>query len=781
MNQPKVNDITKNYSLEFWEYLEKALNFAKDIGQEKANIWHFLYVVLSSERIHDIADVKTIKLDNLISKNSQMMGKVKKVNVDDELYKFILYVSLITKKNNRIIVHLEDAFLAFLTFPSTSEPLKPFISDIDKISQKIVEKIGGGVNSASNTEDLGSYLKKYTIDLEKTQDFSKFTIIGRQNEISQVVRIFSRESRTSVVLMGEQGVGKSMVAKAFISEIVSNSVPQTLDGCRVLTLNLSALTSASQNGREHEIFSEIIQESKNLPTIFYFEDLHTLSSGFQNSELSSMKQSFRSAIINGEIRVLGSTNISNFKRYIEQDTALYAKLEVVKVDEPSDKEVVEICKLIVKKLEEFHHVTITDEAIQAAVDLSKKYITEKFFPQKAIDLLDESSTTLKKKDEQVYITPENIREILSSKTGIPIQNLTQDDKTKLLNMEEVLNENVLGQKSAVHHVSEVIQRSRAGLKDPKKPIGTFLFLGPSGVGKTELAKIIAQVVYDTPKAMIRLDMSEFSESHTVQRLVGSPPGYIGYEEGGQLTNPVWERPYSLILLDEIEKAHPKVFDIFLQVLDDGRLTDGQGRTVDFRNTIIIATSNIGSDVILAKMGFHSDENVKSISLADLGLEFEPEPIDRKKKMAEALGFKIPENNQNGGDLNKLNDKPDEDIDEPENEPQEVPMTEIIPILKQYFRPEFINRFDDILVFNPLTKSALKSICLLNIKKIEDRLKEKKIKIKLKDETLNAIVNEAYQPQFGARPLLRIIKEKIENVIAKGVISGSIIDGATIEL
>ncbi len=377
-----------------------------------------------------------------------------------------------------------------------------------------------------------------------------------------------------------------------------------------------------------------------------------------------------------------------------------------------------------QKLEDFHSVKIDDNAIRDSVVLSKRYIQDRHLPDKAIDLLDEASSKIALENKTV-LTTEDIRDIISNRTGIPVNSLSADDQSKLSNLEELLAQSVIGQPHGIHVVSEAIRRARAGLKDPNKPTGSFLFLGPSGVGKTELAKVLAREIYNTEKALIRLDMSEFSEQHTVQRLVGAPPGYVGYDEGGQLTNPVWDQPYSLILLDEIEKAHPKVFDVFLQVLDDGRLTDGQGRTVDFKNTIIIATSNIASSEIMEEIKKAEDKETLSSS------EF----VDNI----------------------------------------------ITPILRDYFRPEFINRFDEIVVFNPLGIEELIQIAKLQIKKIQKRLEEKGIIIEVSDETLRSFATEAYNPDFGARPLKRLLQDRIENVIAKSIIDGKIKEGDTFRI
>jgi ATP-dependent Clp protease ATP-binding subunit ClpC len=442
-------------------------------------------------------------------------------------------------------------------------------------------------------------------------------------------------------------------------------------------------------------------------------------------EKTIMLDVLKTIIASGTARFIFTMNASNYRKFLSREQSLAKLFEIVKVAEPSGDLTIQILKSVAVRLSGFHNIQIPEEILTTCVTLAQRYIQDAFLPLKAINLLDETCSKASS-EGKTTITAEDVRSVISEKTGIPIEKLTVSEQKKLVNLEETLNKKVVGQKPAVHVVSEVIRRNRVGLKDPKKPVGSFLFLGPSGVGKTYLAKNLTKIVYDNEKAMIRIDMSEFSESHTVQRLIGSPPGYVGYDEGGQLTNPVWEQPYSLILLDEIEKAHPKVFDIFLQVLDEGHLTDGQGRTVDFKNTIIIATSNVASDQILQK-------------------------IEREG---------IPE----GG-----------------FEREQFYENEILPLLREYFRPEFINRFDEVVIFNPLSVEQLQIIGKLQVEKIQQRLIDKKIELHVSDEKLHQLAEKAYNPSFGARPMIRLIQEQIENVIAGKILSGEIKKGETVQM
>lgn len=753
-----VTDITKHFSLEFWEFLERSIDNANNRGDSEANIWDFLTVILSNRRIVDLITEENVpvlldKIANGVKIKNQSKPQVTKVN--SEFHKFILYTFLIASKYKRLNVRIEDACLAYLTFPASKDIFKNLNISVSQLSLKIIEKLGGADELSQSATTLTS---KFSANLNIEFQTNKIEIVGRENEIGQIVRVFSKQSGKNPILVGEEGVGKKSVVFGFVRELVLGNVPENIRGSEVIQINISAFNNSNGQDRIQSVIDRIIEEAKVNKKIIYIENIHELSSSNSKSEYSYFQFALKTAINSNEVRVIGSTNNSNYRKYLENDSAFGPKLEIIKVNEPSDTDVIKICRIKSNFLEGFHHVSISDEAITGAVELSKRYVTEKFLPSKAIDLIDEASTL--NKGQAVSI--ESIRKILASKTGIPIENLTQDEKAKLIGLEQALAASVKGQNEIIFKVAEVIRRSRAGLKDPKKPVGSFLFLGPSGVGKTELAKALAKAIYDTPKAMVRIDMSEFSESHTVQRLVGAPPGYVGYEEGGQLTNPILERPYSLILLDEIEKAHPKVFDIFLQVLDDGRLTDGQGRTVDFRNTIIIATSNIGSDYILT--GKNHDE--KFLDLENFGISSEalPTNISRNEGFAKALGINITSKNETSSIQ------------------QEKPSIELlIPILKNYFRPEFINRFDEILIFNPLSKSILADILDLQIKVIEMKLKEQGIVIRLKTATREDILNRSYQPQFGARPLLRNIQEKVENFIANEIIKGSIKPNSTVEI
>lgn len=714
-------DISENFSTKVLELIEKAFDLAETLDSRELSPQILLKTLQNDSDANGILGyytAGTIVQVDLENKNENVDIVIFSVDVK----KILLIAFLEAQKFGRKMVEIDDIVLAMIQVPNVNKVLNDI--DLFEAEKKTSERLGGSITT-TNSQDT-PILSKYSVDLVQLATTGKINdVIGRDNEIQRVVQILTRQTKSNPVLLGEPGVGKTAIVEGIAKMIAEDKIVEPLRGVRILSLNLVSLISAANSiGRAENLIEGIIEEAKNSGNIILFiDELHTITGGGDSNEAQTIANILKPALARGDIHVIGATTLAEYRKYIEKDPALSRRFEPVRADEPSIETSILILTNVAKKLEEFHKVRITPDAIDSAVKLSKRYIQDRFLPDKAIDLLDEASSKIVLQGRDT-LEAEDIRLILADKTGIPVQSLTTDDQQRLASLEQYLSTYVIGQEHAVHVVSEAIRRARAGLKDPNKPTGSFLFLGPSGVGKTELAKVLAREIYHTEKALIRLDMSEFSEQHTVQRLVGAPPGYVGYDEGGQLTNPVWEQPYSLILLDEIEKAHPKVFDIFLQVLDDGRLTDGQGRTVDFKNTIIIATSNIASDEIL--------EVIKQ------------------------------------NDKSKLSD------------PDFIQET-IIPILRDYFRPEFINRFDEVVVFNPLGKEELIQIARLQIKKIEQRLAEQNIKLVVKEETLQAYANETYNPQFGARPLKRLIQDQVENKVARMIIEGQVKPGGVLEI
>ncbi|OIP03698.1 hypothetical protein AUK18_01410 [Candidatus Beckwithbacteria bacterium CG2_30_44_31] len=551
-------------------------------------------------------------------------------------------------------------------------------------------------------------------------------VIGREKEIEQLIRILARRTKSNAILVGDPGVGKTAIVEGLALKISQGQVPDLLKNIQIFNLNLTTLLAgASYQGELETRLQSLIKEVKRLGNIIVFiDEIHMIIGAGSAAGAMTAANILKPALARGDLNVIGATTADEFRQYIEKDPALERRFEPIKVDEPSRQDSLKILKSVSAKLTKHHGITIDDQVIESAVDLSTRYVPDRFLPDKAIDLLDEATSGAKIASKSA-ITIEDLKTVLSQRTGIPITSLTQEESVKLMNLEQQLNDQIIGQGQAVRAISDVIKRSRAGLKDPNRPIGSFLLLGPTGVGKTELAKALARTVYQSEKAMVRLDMSEFTEAHTADKLIGAPPGYVGYEEGGQLTNPIRQHPYSLILLDELEKAHPKVFDVFLQVLEDGRLTDSQGHTADFKNTIIIMTSNI--DVSDFLQG--------------------PTLKDKSEKRS---------------DLN-------------------VSRTDLMKALSSYLRPEFLNRIDDIIVMNKLGLAEIKQIAKLQLNQVINRLKTKGIALTVPDAALDKLAKLGDVAEFGARPLKRLIQDKIEEPLAEMIIAGKLKSGETYDL
>ena len=551
-------------------------------------------------------------------------------------------------------------------------------------------------------------------------------VIGREKEIEQLIRILARRTKSNAILVGDPGVGKTAIVEGLALKISQGQVPDLLKNIQIFNLNLTTLLAgASYQGELETRLQSLIKEVKRLGNIIVFiDEIHMIIGAGSAAGAMTAANILKPALARGDLNVIGATTADEFRQYIEKDPALERRFEPIKVDEPSRQDSLKILKSVSAKLTKHHGITIDDQVIESAVDLSTRYVPDRFLPDKAIDLLDEATSGAKIASKSA-ITIEDLKTVLSQRTGIPITSLTQEESMKLMNLEQQLNQQIIGQGQAVRAISDVIKRSRAGLKDPNRPIGSFLLLGPTGVGKTELAKALARTVYQSEKALVRLDMSEFTEAHTADKLIGAPPGYVGYEEGGQLTNPIRQHPYSLILLDELEKAHPKVFDVFLQVLEDGRLTDSQGHTADFKNTIIIMTSNI--DVSDFLQG--------------------PTLKDKSEKRS---------------DLN-------------------VSRTDLMKALSSYLRPEFLNRIDDIIVMNKLGLAEIKQIAKLQLNQVINRLKTKGIALTVPDAALDKLAKLGDVAEFGARPLKRLIQDKIEEPLAEMIIAGKLKSGETYDL
>ena len=660
---------------------------------------------------------------------------------------------------------------------------------LNKARQQVLQLLGSGESVSAghgtqanvNTPTLDGLARDLTA---AAREGNLDPVIGRTKEIERVIQVLSRRTKNNPVLIGEPGVGKTAIGEGLAQRIVNNEIPETLRDKRVMTLDMGSVVAGTKyRGEFEDRLKKIMDEIRQAGNVILFiDELHTLIGAGGAEGAIDASNILKPALARGELQCIGATTLDEYRKYIEKDAALERRFQPIMVDQPSVEETIQILHGLRDRYEAHHRVKITDEAIEAAAKLSDRYITDRFLPDKAIDLIDEAGSKVrlnsytvppslkqlekrledvrKEKDAAVQsqefekaaalrdteqklreelertrnewrekqgrtdseVTAEDIAEIVSSWTGIPVNKLTEEEAERLLKLEDVLHSRVIGQDEAVKAVSRAIRRAHAGLKDPKRPLGSFIFLGPTGVGKTELARALAEALFGDENAIIRIDMSEYMEKHSTSRLVGAPPGYVGYEEGGQLTEKVRRKPYSVVLLDEIEKAHPEVFNILLQVLEDGRLTDSKGRTVDFRNTLIIMTSNVGADTI---------------------------------KKNTTLGFVA--GNDAERNYNNMKDK-------------------VLAELKKTFRPEFLNRVDDLIVFHQLDEAHIAKIVDLMVEELRKRLKEQDVDFELTDRAKKFLAKEGYDPAYGARPLRRAIQKHIEDRLSEELLKGTISKG-----
>ena len=793
----------------FTKRAEKALEYAGDLaagfGHNYIGTEHILYGLVKegSGVASQVLNMQKITAENVVEEIEVLIGKGDKSQNRGEIG--------FTPRSKRVI---ENAFLEARKlgseFIGTEHLLIGIMREGDsvavrimmdlnvnpqKLYNEIVKVINEDENAGANDKQpkgkaRGSYnqtptLNQYGTDLTKKATEGKLDpVIGRKDEIQRVIQILSRRTKNNPCLIGEPGVGKTAVAEGLAEKIIAEDVPEMLKNKRVVSLDIASMVAgAKYRGDFEERIKKCLEEVKKAgDVILFIDEVHTIVGAGSAEGAVDAANILKPLLARGEVQVIGATTLNEYRKYIEKDSALERRFSPVTVGEPTNEETIEILKGIRDRYEAHHNVKITDEAIKAAVELSTRYINDRFLPDKAIDLVDEAASrvkmrtytqpdTLKKLEEEISamnkekddaikvqdfekaaglrdkinvekeklqkekekweskntksittLTEEDIAEVVASWTGVPVKKLTQTENEKLRNLEQTLHQRVIGQNEAVDAVAKAIRRGRVGLKDPNRPIGSFLFLGPTGVGKTELSKALAESLFGNEDAMIRIDMSEYMEGHSVSKLIGSPPGYVGFDEGGQLTEKIRRKPYSVILFDEIEKAHPDVMNMLLQILDDGRLTDAQGRTVNFKNTVIIMTSNIGARLITDKT---------------------------------TLGF-------------SAKDKKDESQKE-----YETIKKDVMGELKKQFRPEFINRIDEIIVFHKLNDEDIKQIIDIMLNQVTKRMEAKGYKLEIDNSVKELIAKKGVDTDYGARPLKRAIQNILEDKIAEEILDGNI--------
>jgi len=776
------------------ELLQRAARLAVDYGKKEMDTEHVLYALTESEVVREILREFKLAPEDIrgyIEHNAPRgtfkaeKGETVRVGMSPRVKAVLESAFHAAREFGHSYVGPEHLLIGLIEEPDglAGDLLRKYGLTPEAVRQKVVKVVGRGAEEGKvERRSSTPTLDKFSRDLTELARQGKLDpVIGRAKEIETVIEILSRRKKNNPVLIGEPGVGKTAIVEGLAQRIVRGEVPEILRNKRLVELNVNSLVAGTKYRGEFEervkaILDEILAHQDEL--ILFIDEIHTIVGAGQAEGGMDLANAFKPALARGELHLIGATTLNEYQKYIEKDAALERRFQPVFIAEPTVEQTIQILKGLRDRFEAHHKVRITDEAIVAAAELSDRFITGRYLPDKAIDLIDQAAARVRiqatsrpaevqeleaqlqeLKRELDYATSrkqfdrakeleariketekaleeatekwkksvaseipevraEHVAEIISRLTGIPVSELTQEERERLLKLEEKLHERVVGQDEAVRAVAAAVRRSRAGLKEKHRPIATFLFLGPTGVGKTELAKALAWAVFGDEDALIRLDMSEYMERHTVSRLIGAPPGYVGYEEGGQLTERVRRRPYSVILLDEIEKAHPDVHNILLQVFDDGRLTDGKGRTVDFSNTIIIATSNLGSELI-------------------------------QRNLSAPPGQKL--------SYEELKEK-------------------LMEILRRHFRPEFLNRIDEIIVFHALTKEQIKDIVKLQLERVKRMARGQGIELEFDESLVEHLAEVGYRPEFGARELRRKIQTEVENALAEEMLSGRLTRG-----
>jgi ATP-dependent Clp protease ATP-binding subunit ClpC len=769
-------DVTQFFSDATRELLQRAAQTALEWGSLDLDTDHLLYAALEDSVVRHVLSQIDADPEAISAQVEEEAARQERTDVAPSLAPDAKAALLAAYEESRELgasyVGPEHVLLALARDEESAagQLLQRFGVSHTKLRGAVIRGVeGGAAKETSKTPKLDEFGRDLT---EEAREGKLDPVIGRADEIEQTIEILSRRTKNNPVLLGEPGVGKTAIAEGIAQRIVNDEVPETLAGRRVVALDLAGMIAGTKYRGEFEerlktVIDEISAASDEL--ILFIDELHTVVGAGAAEGSMDASNMLKPKLARGELHVIGATTLNEYRKNIETDPALERRFQPVFVREPTVDETIEILHGLKDRYEAFHRVRISDEAILAAAELSDRYIRDRFLPDKAIDLIDQAGARvrlrMKTKDDGTRsleedlrrlarerdqataaedydragelksqiesrqselddkhkgrqrapeVTADDIAEIVSRATGIPVSQLSTEERERLMRLEEELHARIVGQAEAVTAVAEAVRRSRAGLGDPNRPIGSFLFLGPTGVGKTELARALAEALFGSEDLMVRFDMSEFQERHTVSRLVGAPPGYVGYEEAGQLTEQVRRRPYSVLLFDEIEKAHPDIFNILLQILDDGRLTDAQGRTVDFKHSVVIMTSNLGADRIQAYA-------------------------------------------RQGGDFDELKN-------------------ELMEVLRQSFRPEFINRIDDIIVFRALSDVQLAEITKLLLDRLVRRMRAQRIEVEFTDEAVQLLAREGYDPEFGARPLRRTIQRLVENELSRMVLDGSVQPG-----
>ncbi|OZF52508.1 ATP-dependent Clp protease ATP-binding subunit [Rhodococcus sp. 14-2470-1a] len=780
---PRRIDISRLMSTATQSLIGDAATFAAGRGDAELDALHVLHVMAKNDPTQDLMQRAGATPDSVADAVELRLPQARETSVSATTLSSTLKTAIL--EAHHIAQSLGSTYIdpehLFLSFAADPEHIAGRLLADEGITPEGLQTAlkGGSVEPQSQSET--PTLDKYGVDLtERAREGGIDPVIGRSDEIAQTIEILSRRTKNNPVLVGEAGVGKTAVVEGLAQRIVDGDVPDRLSGKRIVQLDLSSMVAGTRYRGDFEerltkVIDEIVAHSDEL--IVFIDEVHTIAGAGGGAEgAMDAGNILKPKLARGELHIVGATTLDEYRTNIEKDPALERRFQPVTVPEPSVDDAKAILTGLRSRYEEHHGVTYTDEAISAAVELSDRYIGDRFLPDKAIDLIDqagarkqlarpsidvdaiekkiaavevEKATAIEKEDyerasqlrdeaqrlqdrlngksgdDAPEVSAEDIAEIVSRATGIPASQMTQEEKERLRRLESELHERVVGQDEAVEAIARAVRRSRTGMSDPDRPVGSFLFLGPTGVGKTELAKALAASLFGDEKKMLRLDMSEFGERHTVSRLVGAPPGYVGYGEAGQLTEQVRRNPYSVVLLDEIEKAHPDVFDTLLQVLDDGRLTDGQGRTVNFRNTVVIMTSNLGSDIISSKSG---------------GTGFNTGALDEKPLRARVMGR-----------------------------------------LREAMRPEFLNRIDEIVVFRKLDTEQLHRITDLMLAESRERLSAKGIEITFSDSAVDWLAKNGHQPEFGARPLRRSIQRALDDKIADLLLDDALTEGGSVSV